>query len=98
VEHWTPPGDQPYDLRRSLGVLRRGRYDPAFRADADGSLWRATRTPDGPATLRLRQGADGTVRAVCWGPGAEWVLERLPELLGGADDPSAFVPRHRVVA
>ncbi|WP_461296451.1 DNA-3-methyladenine glycosylase family protein [Streptomyces harbinensis] len=97
-EQWTPPGDQPYDLRRSLGVLRRGPYDPAFRADADGSLWRATRTPDGPATLRLRQGADGTVRAVCWGPGAGWVLERLPELLGGADDPSAFVPRHRVVA
>ncbi|MBO4260906.1 DNA-3-methyladenine glycosylase family protein, partial [Streptomyces griseorubiginosus] len=38
------------------------------------------------------------VRGEAWGPGAEWLLEQLPELLGGADEPEAFVPRHRVVA
>ncbi|GAA3231931.1 hypothetical protein GCM10020256_46940 [Streptomyces thermocoprophilus] len=32
------------------------------------------------------------------GRGAEWLLERMPELLGAADDPSAFAPRHRVLA
>ncbi|MCU4748678.1 MULTISPECIES: DNA-3-methyladenine glycosylase family protein [unclassified Streptomyces] len=99
-EHWTPPGSQPYDLRRSIGVLRRGPYDPAFGTDPDGTLWRATRTPRGAATLRLRQdhAPDRTVRAAAWGPGAAWVLERLPALLGGEDDPSGFAPRHRVVA
>lgn len=32
------------------------------------------------------------------GARGEWLLSRLPELLGAADDPSVFVPRHRVVA
>jgi 3-methyladenine DNA glycosylase/8-oxoguanine DNA glycosylase len=40
----------------------------------------------------------GEVRGEAWGPGAEWLLERLPGLLGADDDPSAFVPRHRLVA
>ncbi|MCF1600595.1 DNA-3-methyladenine glycosylase family protein, partial [Streptomyces muensis] len=38
------------------------------------------------------------VRGEAWGPGAEWLLEQLPELLGAADDPSVFVPRHRLLA
>jgi 3-methyladenine DNA glycosylase/8-oxoguanine DNA glycosylase len=40
----------------------------------------------------------GEVRGDAWGPGAEWLLERMPELLGASDDPSAFAPRHRIVA
>ncbi|GAA3876426.1 DNA-3-methyladenine glycosylase family protein [Streptomyces sedi] len=91
---WAPP--EPYDLRRSLLVLRRGPYDPAFREERDGTLWRGTRTPLGPATLRLRPGARIAARA--WGPGADWVLDRLPALLGGEDDPGEFVPRHRLIA
>ncbi|WP_326689971.1 MULTISPECIES: DNA-3-methyladenine glycosylase 2 family protein [unclassified Streptomyces] len=90
---WTPPG--PYDLRRSLGVLRRGPYDPTFRAE-DGTLWRGTRTPLGPATLRLFARAGGQVCAEAWGPGAEWVLDGLPALLGAEDDPGAFVPHHEL--
>lgn len=39
-----------------------------------------------------------TVRALAWGPGAEWVLDRLPSVLGGDDDFSGFVPRHERVA
>ena len=38
------------------------------------------------------------MRGEAWGPGAEWLLERLPEMLGAADDPDAFAPRHRLVA
>jgi 3-methyladenine DNA glycosylase/8-oxoguanine DNA glycosylase len=40
----------------------------------------------------------GTVEAEAWGPGAEWLLDGLPDLLGAADDPEAFTPRHRLVA
>lgn len=92
---WTPSG--PYDLRRSLGVLRRGPYDPAFRQERDGTAWRVTRTPDGPVTLRLAAGG-GAVTATAWGPGADWALDRLPAMLGAGDRPEEFVPRHRPVA
>jgi 3-methyladenine DNA glycosylase/8-oxoguanine DNA glycosylase len=40
----------------------------------------------------------GEVEAEAWGPGADWLLEQLPALLGGGDDPAAFTPRHRLVA
>ncbi|WP_062154057.1 DNA-3-methyladenine glycosylase family protein [Streptomyces curacoi] len=95
VRTWVPDG--PLDLGLVLGPLRRGPGDPTFRAMPDGSVWRASRTPAGPATLRVSaRGAE--VRGEAWGPGAEWLLEQLPELLGAADDPSVFVPRHRLVA
>ncbi|WCD97325.1 DNA-3-methyladenine glycosylase 2 family protein [Streptomyces sp. HUAS 31] len=95
VRTWVP--EWPIDLGLVLGPLRRGPGDPTFRAMPDGSVWRASLTPAGPGTLRVAaRGAE--VRGEAWGPGAEWLLERLPELLGAADDPSVFVPRHRVVA
>lgn len=93
---WVPPTGA-FDLGLVLGPLRRGPADPTFRTGADGSAVRATRTPDGPGTLRVGPG-DGGVRAEAWGPGADWLLERLPELLGASDDPAAFVPRHRLLA
>lgn len=92
---WVPAG--PLDLGLVLGPLRRGPGDPTFRASSDGSVWRASRTPVGPGTLRVAL-RDGVVRGEAWGPGAEWLLERLPGLLGADDDPEAFEPRHRVVA
>ncbi len=51
----------------------------------------------GPGTLRVTR-HDDTIRGQAWGPGADWLLDRLPELLGAADDPSAFVPRHKLLA
>ncbi|MFE4669327.1 DNA-3-methyladenine glycosylase family protein [Streptomyces sp. NPDC056716] len=95
VRTWVPGG--PVDLGLVLGPLRRGPGDPTFRALPDGSVWRACRTPGGAGTLRVSL-RDGVVRGEAWGPGGEWLLERLPELMGAADDPSAFAPRHRVVA
>ncbi|MEV5437982.1 DNA-3-methyladenine glycosylase 2 family protein [Streptomyces sp. NPDC052682] len=95
VRTWVPDG--PLDLGLVLGPLRRGPGDPTFRAMPDGSVWRASRTPCGPGTLRVSV-SGGQVRGEAWGPGAEWLLEGLPELLGAADDPSVFVPRHRLVA
>ncbi|MBC7269051.1 MAG: DNA-3-methyladenine glycosylase 2 family protein [Streptomyces sp.] len=95
VRTYAPDG--PLDLGLVLGPLRRGPGDPTFRAMPDGSFWRASRTPAGPGTLRVTA-YGGDVRGEAWGPGGDWLLERLPELLGAADDPSVFEPRHRVVA
>ncbi|WLW54551.1 DNA-3-methyladenine glycosylase family protein [Streptomyces sp. YU58] len=95
VRTWVP--GWPVDLGLVLGALRRGPGDPTFRAMPDGSVWRASLTPVGPGTLRVSVHG-GEVRGEAWGPGGEWLLSRLPELLGAADDPAAFVPRHRVVA
>jgi hypothetical protein len=97
VRRFTPIG--PLDLRLMLAVHRRGPRDPTVRFSADGSAWRATRTPDGSATLRLV--AEGAViRAQAWGPGAAWAIEQAPELAGALDDATGFVAaiaRHRLL-
>ncbi|MFJ5777701.1 DNA-3-methyladenine glycosylase family protein [Streptomyces sp. NPDC093094] len=95
VRTYVPEG--PLDLGLVLGPLRRGPADPTFRALPDGSVWRASLTPAGPGTLRV-SARGGEVRGEAWGPGAEWLLEQLPQMLGAHDDPDAFVPRHRLVA
>jgi 3-methyladenine DNA glycosylase/8-oxoguanine DNA glycosylase len=90
------PVEEPYDLARTLFPLRRGTGDPTMRIE--GRLaWRAARTPEGPATLRLEHG-DGAVVATGWGPGAGWALEHAPGLIGAEDDPSSFEPRDDVMA
>ncbi|MFH9615931.1 DNA-3-methyladenine glycosylase family protein [Streptomyces pratensis] len=93
---WTPPG--PLDLRLVLSPLRRGPADPTYRALPDGTFWRATRTPAGPGTLRVSASHDGGISATAWGPGAQWLLDGLPALLGAGDTPDTFRPRHRLVA
>ncbi|POX45615.1 3-methyladenine DNA glycosylase [Streptomyces sp. Ru71] len=95
VRTWEPDG--PLDLGLVLGPLRRGPGDPTFRALPDGSVWRASRTPAGPGTLRVTM-RGGIVCGQAWGPGAEWLLDALPQLCGAEDDPSAFTPRHKIVA
>lgn len=95
TREWTPPG--PLDLRLVLAPLRRGPADPTFRMAPDGTFWRATRTPEGPGTLRVA-GRGDRVGAQAWGPGAEWLLACLPALLGADDDPDAFTPHHRLLA
>ncbi|WP_320775213.1 DNA-3-methyladenine glycosylase 2 family protein [Streptomyces sp. CRN 30] len=92
---WVPDG--PLDVSLVLGPLRRGPGDPTFKALPDGSVWRASLTPVGPGTLRVTS-RNGEVRGEAWGPGAEWLLDRLPRMLGADDDPAAFVPRHRLLA
>ncbi len=91
--------DGPLDLRATVGSLRVGHDDPTMRLDGT-SLVRATRTPDGPATLRLDVDAAGSVvHARAWGPGAERVLDAAPALVGADDDRRGFDPTaHEVVA
>jgi 3-methyladenine DNA glycosylase/8-oxoguanine DNA glycosylase len=63
--------------------------------DPDGTLWKGWRTPQGLVTLSVRPlDAAGEVHAAAWGPGADWVLDGLPTLLGADDDPSGFEPQH----
>lgn len=88
---WRPDG--PLSLGATLSSLRRGGGDPTHRLSS-GVVWRATRTPDGPALLRLvAKAGDGVVLATAWGSGADWVLDGVPELLGSADDATGFEPR-----
>ncbi len=87
----------PVDLALTLGPLRRGAADPCMRF-AGPSLWRATRTPEGPATTHLvADHAAGAVRVRAWGPGAAWAIDAAPALVGADDDPRSFVPHHAVI-
>jgi 3-methyladenine DNA glycosylase/8-oxoguanine DNA glycosylase len=88
---WRPR--QPVDVRLTLGPLSRGRNDPTHKVAGDGSLWRTTLTPQGPATYRVSQRL-GEVHAQAWGEGAEWVIAGIPRLLGAEDDWAGFEPRH----
>ena len=84
------------DLPRTFFGLRRGQHDPTCRFDRDG-IWRATRTPAGPVTLRLVPHED-RVDATAWGEGAEAALDGVPSLIGCHDDSTGFEPGHPVVA
>ena len=88
----------PGDLRRTIFPLIRGTGDPTARVEG-GTVWRAVRTPDGPATMKLRQSAISTIEAEAWGPGAECaVAVDAPGAVGSFDDPTSFVARDPMVA
>lgn len=59
----------PVDLRLTLAIHRRGPGDPTLRFSRDGSAWRASRTPEGPATLRLVPDRRGAGEATATDPG-----------------------------
>ncbi|WOQ70030.1 DNA-3-methyladenine glycosylase 2 family protein [Microbacterium limosum] len=88
----------PVDIARAVLFQRRGRNDPTMVADGP-VIWRASRTPEGIATLAMRPVGGGAVRAAAWGPGAEWALGQLPALCGADDRPERFDPgAHPLVA
>jgi len=90
---WRP--GRAVAVHATLATLRRGSGDPAYRLEADGTVWRTCRTPEGAATLRLAsRPADAVVSATAWGPGAAWAIDAVPALLGQQDDPDGFVPDH----
>ncbi|GII91020.1 DNA-3-methyladenine glycosylase family protein [Sinosporangium siamense] len=86
------------DVALTMSPHRRGGGDPTWRQEAGGAVWRTSRTPLGPGTLRVTVlPGEGAVVGRAWGPGAEWMLDTLPELLGTHDDKSGFDPQHDVV-
>jgi 3-methyladenine DNA glycosylase/8-oxoguanine DNA glycosylase len=100
VEHsrtWVP--DWPCAVGQVLRPQRRGAGDPTQKHLDDGRVWRAMRTPTGPASLCIEaRPSSGDVLARAWGPGAEWALDRVPALLGADDDPTGFEAHHPQVA
>ncbi len=88
---------RPVDLPLTLRPLQRaGSADPTIRFESEG-VWRATRTPEGPATAHLSAQRD-TVTVEAWGPGADWAAEHAPTLLGALDDDADFIAHHPLVA
>jgi 3-methyladenine DNA glycosylase/8-oxoguanine DNA glycosylase len=84
---------KPLDLRLTLAPIGTG---PWLRL-GDGEAWRATHTPDGPATVHLVH-RDEAVEIEAWGPGASWAADRAAALCGQQDDDSGFQPAERVLA
>lgn len=89
---------RPVNLGLTLGPIQHGRADPTVSIGTQG-VWRATRTPEGPATTHLQTLAGlGEVTVRAWGPGGAWALEAAPTLLGADDDDEGFDPAHPVLA
>jgi 3-methyladenine DNA glycosylase/8-oxoguanine DNA glycosylase len=82
--------DARISIASTLGPLVRGRGDPTMRV-ARGEAARASRTPEGPVTVRFREVERG-VEAVACGPGSGWVLDRADAWCGALDDVSRFDP------
>ena len=58
-------------------------------------LW-STRTPDGVGTLSLENRTETRIEAEAWGPGAEWLLDQAPRLIGCDDDLTGWAPTGKV--
>ena len=87
---------RPFDLVGTLKGVLQG-PDSLVGKVVDGEVWRATRSPAGPCTVRLRL-RGSQLDATAWGDGSEAALDALPSLVGAHDDDSDFVPRHDLVA
>ncbi len=87
----------PLDIAATLRNLEMWGASAWLRIDEHGAFY-AQREASGPATVRIRA-TDGRVLASGWGPGADELVGRVPELLGlsgpGIED---VVPHHRFVA
>ena len=98
---WSPEARASFplpfslDLDLTLGPLRHGPSDPTIRFGSDG-VWRAARTPDGPATVRLQHAGSRLVAEAC-GAGANWLVAQVPRLLGFDDEPESFRPASRLL-
>lgn len=90
-----PFGNGPLDVVATMAPLRQGLDDPTIRV-RDGEVWRALRTPAGPATLHLSVEGDHLL-ADAVGPGAGPALELAPALAGLHDDPTQLRPLHAAV-
>ena len=83
----------PLDLPLTLSPLGLGSW---LRRD-NGDVWRATRTPEGPATIHITRD-NGALLVEGWGQGATWAVSHSPSLCGEQDDDSGFVPTHPLIA
>jgi 3-methyladenine DNA glycosylase/8-oxoguanine DNA glycosylase len=92
---WRPA--YPVDVRLTLSDLRHGGGDPCHRIADNGALWRTSRMASGPVSARFTQRGPHEVVAEAWGGGAPELVAGVPALLGDADNPEDFDPRHPVL-
>lgn len=79
------------DLAATTGPLRHGR-DPSWVKVPTGFA-KASLTPAGPGVEVITVvPAEGMVVQEAYGPGADWLAERLPDLVGHHDDVAGFAP------
>jgi hypothetical protein len=80
---------RPLDLALTLAAIGQG----AWLRLAEREAWRASRTPEGVATVHLvHSGTEVDVEA--WGPGAAWAAGHAGALCGEEDDDTGFRPEH----
>jgi 3-methyladenine DNA glycosylase/8-oxoguanine DNA glycosylase len=70
--------------------MQRGRGDPTMRTSG-GAVERASRTPEGPVSVRFAE-VEGGVAVEAWGSGGGWFLERAEAWVGAEDDDTGFDP------
>jgi 3-methyladenine DNA glycosylase/8-oxoguanine DNA glycosylase len=87
VRHLDPP--DRYDLRATLRALEM--KSAGRTAVRGGEVLYATRTPEGPGTMTVYR-SGRRLEAEAWGPGASWLLETAPQMLGLDDDVAGFDP------
>lgn len=86
--------DWPISLLAIFKPLQQGSSDPCLALGRVGTrewVWRTVDTPDGPAVQHL-QSEGGSVTSTGWGPGAEFLSQRVPQDLGSADSLGDFDP------
>jgi 3-methyladenine DNA glycosylase/8-oxoguanine DNA glycosylase len=97
VEQRTISFSEPLDLALTCGPLVRGHRDPSNRLSRD-EFWRASNTPEGPATVHIEVCArDRSVQVEAWGKGAEWSIENCSGLIG-LDDVDDLDSTHPAIA
>ncbi len=72
----------------------RGAKNPVMLGPTE--TWWTTRTPDGVGTLTMTRRSIDRIEAEAWGPGAGWLLDQVPRLLGRDDDVTGFEPDGRL--
>jgi 3-methyladenine DNA glycosylase/8-oxoguanine DNA glycosylase len=93
--HGRGPGDPAFRIDGTGAVWR-----TSLAPTGPGTLRVALRRPAAPgaqvtgAQVTVAAEAGALITATAWGPGASWLLEMLPGLLGAHDEPETFAPAH----
>lgn len=87
----TLPLPRRYDFDETLRFVHAGPGDPTVRPRR-GRWAKATRTPEGPATILIERTSPTEAEVSIWGTGAGWLAPRAAALLGLDDEPPAFAP------